>query len=198
MSDDTLNNNNNILLSIINEWKIIYANEEFNNLTIEKQFIKLINIKEFFLSIYNNLNNNMSFVYLIKDLNIQNNPSRVEIMKSIEDRLLLTLNLFGENLFKSLDICLILVSDFYKFNDNQIKTYVNTIFFKFNDLLDKILNIYILYIKNNYDLNLFINTNQVDNINNYYLNLFINTNQVDNNELNNNELNNNNELDNNN
>ena len=122
-----------------------YNNDIFWDMDLDNQIDYLNHIKNIFLAVFDTTYNNIPFYYKLYGLLYDTNPSKYEIMKSIEDRLLKLLEIFKLELFNYLDIPIISVNYFYSLSEENIIKYLSTIYLKFNNFLNNIINLFINY-----------------------------------------------------
>ena len=132
-----------VLSNLINNWIIIYNNDEFTNLKFIDQIEYIKKKYEYFKAIYGCTHNIVPFYYKLH--NFFNEDYKYEILQDIENRLVLIVKMFNPNIFKLFNIPLIKVSEFYDFSFEQIIKYLSHIYITFIKLLDDTLKIFILY-----------------------------------------------------
>jgi len=132
-----------LLLELINDWSNVYDNKYFNNLCLTDQIIYIKNKQNFFKSIFDCSYDGIPFY--CKFNNFYETEYKYEILKEIEQRLLLILNIFNVNIFKSVGIPLMYVYDFYNLSFNEIMNYLSNIYNTFSRLLNDTLTIFISY-----------------------------------------------------
>lgn len=121
-------------------WKQIFINKIFWDLPISEQINFLIQMKNYFLSIYDcSLGGQIYHLKLIKIFESANYNYN-QIMDDIEDRLKRILTLVGPKIFENLEIPLITIKQLYEFSIDEIFNYFNIIFKKIKELLEKTIN----------------------------------------------------------
>ena len=143
---DLLSKKINIIFNL-KIWKEVYINDFFWILPLIEQIEFLIQLKTYFLSIYDCSHGGS--VYYIKLMMIFNkdNYNYKHVMDDIKDRLKRTLDLFGSKIFEKLQIPLIKVSELYKLNHTQILKYFKVIFNNIYQLLNEIIELFKQYYK---------------------------------------------------
>lgn len=131
-----------LLISILKRWYLIYDNKKFWKLDLHEQLDYLLLIKNHFMSVYDCSKGGSP--YHIKVLQLLNNPKvdRNIILNNIEERLIKILEIFDKKLFKTLDIPLISIYDFYQLNNTDIVKYLFIIYEKFNELLNQTIKLF--------------------------------------------------------
>jgi hypothetical protein len=129
-----------VLLIIIQKWAEEYQNKEFWDMNLNQQIIFLKATNHYFNSIFDCANGGLPFYYKLFPL--LNNKYKDEMMKNIEERLLLVLHLFDKKIFNHLEIPLINVSDFYELSAKDTINYLASIYTKFNKLLNNMINLF--------------------------------------------------------
>jgi hypothetical protein len=125
-----------ILLMTIKKWYNIYNNDVFWKLNVNDKIDFLYNLKFKFLAIYDCSKGGVPFYMKLNSLYKNNNPSRLIILDNIKERLLLILNLFNIDIFNSLNIPLIKLSEFYNLDSKYLIEYLMLIFKKIIKLLN--------------------------------------------------------------
>jgi hypothetical protein len=136
------------LIFVLKNWHKIYKKNDFWALTIIKQIEYLSNIKHKFNSIYDCSYGGTPFHYKLAHIFKDNKYYKKEIIDDIVNRLNYILEIFDTNIFVSLDIPLITLSDFYNLSNEDILKYIVDIYNKFSELLNqtiKVLNSYNLF-----------------------------------------------------
>jgi hypothetical protein len=105
----------------------------------------LAHAKERFLSIYDCAKGGIPFHYKLAQLFKDAKYYRPEILNNIIERLMYVLDIFGKNVFISLDIPLITVKDFCELCDEYILKYIILIYEKFNELLNQTIKLFDSY-----------------------------------------------------
>jgi len=131
------------LLFLIKKWQNVYSNKKFWSYNHMIQIDELINIKTIFNSFYDCSKGGQPF-----HCKIGNTINNFDTRETIKDRLRLILQLFGKDLFNSLDIILISSNDFDNLENKNIIQYLLIIYERINSILDEtiiIFNSYYLY-----------------------------------------------------
>jgi hypothetical protein len=144
--ENQINNeyNENIYNLVINikEWKEIYVNDFFYDLSGEHQVFFLIQIKNYFLSIFDCSLGGDVFHFKLMKIFEKDNYNYKQIMEDIVDRLKKILEIVGVKIFEYLEIPLIKHSQLYILDHNQIIKYLSTIFIKIKELLEKTIELF--------------------------------------------------------
>jgi hypothetical protein len=133
------------LVLVIKKWHVLYDNNNFWVLSIHDQIEYLLNIKNKFNSIYDCSHGGMQYHYKLAHIFKDNNYCKEEIFEDIINRLIYILDIFNKNIFISLDIPLILLSDFYNLSNEYILKYIISIYEKISELLNQTLKIFNSY-----------------------------------------------------
>jgi len=136
--------NENIYNLVINikEWKEIYVNDFFYDLSGENQVIFLKQMKNYFLSIFDCSLGGDLFHFKLMKIFDKDNYNYKQIMEDIVDRLEKILGIVGVKIFEHLEIPLIKYSQLFILNHNQIIKYLSTIFIKINELLERTIQLF--------------------------------------------------------
>jgi hypothetical protein len=129
------------LILVLNNWHTIYNKNDFWKLTIIKQIEYLSIIKHKFNSIYDCSYGGTPYHHKLAHIFKDNNFDKKEIMNDIVDRLNYILEIFDTNIFISLDISLITLSDFYNLSNENILKYIVDIYDKFSELLNQTIKV---------------------------------------------------------
>ena len=130
-----------ILLHIIKTWKDVYNNVSFWNLNIFSQIEFLRNLEHQFFSIYDCSKGGVP--YYLKLISFRNtNYPKHEVYSDAVNRLTLILKMFGVKVFKSLEIPLFNINDFYDAPLEIIVGYFITIYEKFSELLNQTITLF--------------------------------------------------------
>lgn len=141
----------------LKKWKEIYINDFFWNLSLKEQIEFMIQLKTYFLSIYDCSNGGSNFYIKLMLIFNKDNYNYKQIMNDIEDRLIRILDLFGPKIFEILKIPLIKVSEFYQLDHNQILKYLKVIFNEINKLLDESIDLFNQFNNVNIGISKFLN-----------------------------------------
>jgi hypothetical protein len=133
------------LVLVIKKWQVLYNNNDFWMLSIHEQIEYLLNIKNKFKSIYDCSRGGTPYHYKLAHIFKDNNYCKKEIMEDIINRLIYILDIFNKDIFISLDIPLILLSDFYNLSNEYILKYIISIYEKFSELLNQTIKIFNSY-----------------------------------------------------
>lgn len=133
------------LVFVLKKWHSIYDNDVFWKMQLYNQIEYLSNIKLRFLSIYDCSRGGIPFHYKLAQLFKIGNHCKSEIMSNIIDRIINILDIFGKNVFISLEIPLILIKDFYNLSDENILKYLIIIYDKFSELLNQTIKLFDSY-----------------------------------------------------
>lgn len=145
----------------LKKWKEIYINDFFWNLSLKEQIEFMIQLKNYFLSIYDCSNGGSNFNIKLMLIFNKDNYNYKQIMNDIEDRLIRILDLFGPKIFEILKIPLIRVSEFYQLDNNQILKYLKVIFIEINKLLDENIELFNQFNNVNIGISKFLNIEQL-------------------------------------
>jgi hypothetical protein len=126
-----LNKKKILLYNLITKWQNIYNNDIYNNLNLQEQICYIKDKHTYFKSIFG-CTSSAPFYYNLHIL--LNNEYKYEMMLDIESRLLLVVNLLNPAIFKWTNIKMILVSDFYNMEVNDIIKYLTDVYNKINEL----------------------------------------------------------------
>ena len=155
------------ILIILKKWYEIYENnlisktpcralpENFWQLSDKINF--LLEIKEYFLAIYDCSHGGIPFHNKLIDLFNCNNHDKYEVLYNIKYRLELILEIFGPKIFEFVDIPLIKVSEFFNLSNSEIHYYLSIIFSRMNELLNETIFIFTNYNKINEELENLLN-----------------------------------------
>ena len=140
------------ILDMINKWYLIYNKKKFINLSIDNKI-------EYLESLQKRLNSIFDIDFKIKLLGILEYGDKYLVVENVKERLLLTYKLFGYNIFKTLNIPIILSYEIDDMENIKILGYIvnihkeidlllkNTIaLFKINKILIIKINLIILLI----------------------------------------------------
>ena len=133
------------IVFVLKKFYAVYDNEIFWSMKTSAQLDYLANSKERFLSIYDCSKGGTPFHYKLAQLFKECKYNRTEILNNIADRLIYILEIFGKNVFASLEIPLITTKDFYELSDENILKYIIVIYEKFNELLNQIIKLFDSY-----------------------------------------------------
>jgi hypothetical protein len=130
------------LIIEIEKWKEIYINDFFYNLSGDDQISFLLQLKHYFLCIFDCSLGGELFHFKLMKIFARNNYNYNQIMEDIGDRLERILKLIGVKIFEHLKIPLVNYTQLYTLNHDQIIKYLSTIFIKIGDLLDKTIQLF--------------------------------------------------------
>lgn len=133
------------LVFVLKKFHMVYDNKIFWSMGTSSQLDYLANAKERFLSIYDCSKGGMPFHYKLAQLFKEGKFNRTEILNNIVDRLIYILEIFGKNVFISLEIPLITVNDFFNLSDENILKYIIVIYEKCNELLNQTIKLFDSY-----------------------------------------------------
>ena len=133
------------LIFVLKKWHTIYINDQFWKSPIQLQLDHLSNIKDRFNSIYDCSRGGIPYHYKLAQIFKENNFYKSEIMENIIDRLVSILDIFDKNIFISLEIPLITLTDFYDLSNENILKYIITIYEKFSQLLNHTIKLFDSY-----------------------------------------------------
>jgi hypothetical protein len=133
------------LIFVLKKWHAIYINNDFWKLPIHAQIDYLSNIKNRFNSIYDCSRGGIPFHYKLAQIFKENNFYKEEIMENIVDRLICVLDIFDKNIFESLNIPLITLTDFYNLSNKNVLKYIIVIYEKFSELLNQTIKLFDSY-----------------------------------------------------
>ena len=133
------------LIFVLKKFRAVYDNDFFWSMKTYSQLDYLENTKERFLSIYDCSKGGIPFHYKLAQLFKEQKYDRAEILANIVDRLIYILEIFGKNIFVSLEIPLITIKDFYELSDENILKYIIVIYEKFNELLNQTIKLFDSY-----------------------------------------------------
>ena len=133
------------LVFVLKKFNMVYDNKAFWEMKISNQLDYLANAKERFLSIYDCSKGGIQYHYKLAQLFKENKCDRTEILSDVVNRLMYVLEIFGKNVFVSLDIPLITVNDFYDLSDENILKYLIVIYEKGTELLNQTIKLFDSY-----------------------------------------------------
>jgi len=133
------------LVFVLKKFNLVYDNKLFWSMKTSEQLDYLANAKERFLSIYDCSKGGIPFHYKLAQLFKENKYDRDEILNDIINRLIYILEIFGKNVFVSLEIPLITVGDFYNLTDENILKYLVAIYEKCTELFNQTIKLFDSY-----------------------------------------------------
>ena len=128
------------LLFLIKKWQNVYPNKNFWKLNYSMQLDHIINLKLQFNSIYDCSKGGIPLY-----LKIGNLLNNYDTRDTVKERLVMSLKLFGKELFDSLDIMLIPNSMFDMMENENILKYLLIIYERINNILDETIKIFTSY-----------------------------------------------------
>ena len=139
------------ILDMINKWYLIYNKKKFINLSIDNKI-------EYLESLQKRLNSIFDIDFKIKLLGILEYGDKYLVVENVKERLLLTYKLFGYNIFKTLNIPIILSYEIDDMENIKILGYIVNIHKEIDLLLKNTIALFkinkILIIKINNLLNI--------------------------------------------
>jgi hypothetical protein len=130
---------------ILKKFHSIWDNKFFWKYSTQKQLDYLYYVNNRFLSIYDCAKGGIP--YHVKLISLLREPkcNKTEILEDLKNRLVILLKLFGSNLFQTLGIPIINLSDFYTLSNENLIKYVIYIYEKFNELLSQTIKLFESY-----------------------------------------------------
>jgi hypothetical protein len=159
------------LIFVLKKWHTIYNNNNFWILSLDNQIDYLFNIKSRFNSIYDCSRGGTPYHYKLAHIFKDNKYNKNEIMENIVDRLICILDIFDKNIFVSLNIPLITISDLYNLSNENILKYIISIYEKISELLNQTIKIFHSYNMICIKINNLINPTNIDSETEYDIKL---------------------------
>lgn len=133
------------LVLSIKKVHLIYENDKFWKLTIDKQLDYLYQIKEQFLSVFDCSKGGVPYFLKLIAIFKTDKYNREEIYNDVRNRLIILLKILPVKLFETLDIPLIHINDFYQLTNEGLVKYLIIIYEKFIELLNYIIKLFDAY-----------------------------------------------------
>jgi hypothetical protein len=127
----------------IKKWYATYKNVSFWNKDIDEQIVLLNNLRNEIKGIFDNAKGGVPFpIKMIHIFKSNINNSKEIVIESAIERLVQVVKLLGPDIFNSLKIPLLTISNFLELNDDTKIKYTNLVYIKITECLNIIINIF--------------------------------------------------------